>query len=516
MKLRTLLFIINNYSNMIKLDELGEPSEFWDYFYQISQIPHPSGSEDQVREFIKKEAEKFGFETIVDKAGNLLVKIPSKERNSKKTNVVAIQSHMDMVCEKNDNVVHDFSKDPLKLKVIEIENEKWLTAEGTTLGADNAVGMAYQLTLMKKIHNKELDFGPLEFELLFTVSEEAGMFGALGLDKNLIKGKYLINLDSEGIDKFTIGCAGGTLLEGFMKLKRIPLPENEKNYIALKLEIEGLIGGHSGMDIHNGRANSIKLLSEILWKIDKKFQIYINEIHGGGSSFNAIPRESYSIFFTKISEQPKIQEFVKDLSSNIKVLYEGIETSMKIILKEVKDHTDYIHIPLDIQKKVLDILYLLPNGPISFHPKTKDVNTSINIGYIQTKKRGLTFAAFQRSLNEYDNQMLYERMKSLMNLAGFKINKLGSSPSWIPNFNSKLLKISKEVFNELYHKEAKTRIIHGILECGYFQNHFPNIEMIAIGPSGEGAHSPDERLKVSSIYKVWKFLVALLNKIMIE
>ncbi|NVM02494.1 MAG: beta-Ala-His dipeptidase [Candidatus Helarchaeota archaeon] len=501
---------------MIKLDELGEPSEFWDYFFQISQIPHASGCEGQVREFIRREAEKFDFEAILDKAGNLLIKVPSKERNSKKTNIITIQSHMDMVCEKNDDIIHDFSKDPLKLKVIEINNEKWLTAEGTTLGADNAVGMAYQLTLMKRIHSKELDFGPLELELLFTVSEEAGMFGALGIDKNTIKGKYLINLDSEGDDTLCCGCAGGTLLEGLMKLKRIPLSEKDKNYTTLKLEIEGLIGGHSGVDIHKGRANAIKLLSEILWKIDKEFQIHINQINGGGSSFNAIPRESYSIFFTKIDERPKIQEFVKDLSSKIKGLYEGIEINMNIILKEVKNHTDFTHMPLDIQKKVLDVLYLVPNGPISFHPKTKGVNTSVNIGYIQTKKRGITFAAFQRSSNEYDNKFLYERMISLMNLAGFKITKLGSSPSWTPDFNSKLLQISKDVYNELFHEEAKIRITHGILECSFFNNYFPNTEIIAIGPSGEGAHSPDERLKVNSVSKVWKFLLALLNKIMKE
>ncbi|MFX1452583.1 MAG: beta-Ala-His dipeptidase [Promethearchaeota archaeon] len=493
--------------------ELGEPSEFWDYFFQISQIPHPSGCENQIRDFIGHESEKFGFKTIIDKTGNLLVKIPSKGGTSKKPTIITIQSHMDMVCEKNEDVIHDFYKDPLKLKVIEINNEKWLTAEGTTLGADNAVGMAFQLTLMKKIHNKELDFGPLEFKLLFTVSEEAGMFGAVGIDKDLLKGKYLINLDSGGDDTITFGCAGGTLLEGLMKLKKIPLSEKENNFITLKLEIGGLIGGHSGVDIHRGRANAIKLLSEILWKIDKEFQIHINEIHGGSNSFNAIPREAYAIFFTKSDEQPKIQEFIQDTSSKVKELYEDIEPSINILLKKVKNHSDYTPMPLDVQKKVLNVLYLLPNGPISFHPRTKDVNTSVNIGYIQTKKRGITFAAFQRSSNEYDNKMLTERITTLLNLAGFKINNLGGSPSWKPNFNSKLLQISKAVYNELFHEEAKISIIHGILECSFFNNYFPNMEIIAIGPNGEGVHSPEERLKISSISKVWKFLITLIHSV---
>jgi len=500
---------------MQKMDKLGNPPEFWDYFLKISQIPHPSGCEGQIREFIQTESKNFGFESIIDRAGNLLVNIPSKERHSRKRSIITIQSHMDMVCEKNEDIVHDFLKDPLQLKVIEINNGKWVTAEGTTLGADNATGMAYQLALMKKIHNKELDFRPLE--LLFTVSEESGMFGALGIDKNIIKGKYLINLDSGGDNSFTIGCAGGTLNEGLMKFQRISLSENKKNYSTLKLSIEGLVGGHSGGDIHKGRANAIKLLSEILWKINKEFQIHVNQINGGGASFNAIPREAYAIFFIKIDERSRIQEFIQNLSLKIKELYEGIEINMNIISKEVDNHNDYTHIPLDIQNRVLDVLYLIPNGLISFHPKFKNtVNTSTNLGFITTKKRGITFASFQRSSNEYDNNLLHERMATLMNLGGFKINKMGSSPRWTPDFNSKLLQISKDVYNDLFHEEAKTRITHGILECTYFKNHFPNMDIISMGATIEGAHSPDERLKVSSVSKIWKFLSALLKELMKE
>ena len=244
---------------MVKiLKDIGEPLDFWLYFEQISKIPHCSGKEDKVREYIQNEAERLGFKTQVDQAGNLLVKSVMNQVKKNQLKVI-LQCHMDMVCEKNEGFLHDFSQDPLQLEIIKIKGEKWLTAKGTTLGADNGVGIAYLLALMKKMNSKALKFDPLLIDMLFTVDEEVGLAGAFNIDKEFIEGgNYLLNLDSEEDDRFTIGCAGGINTVGEIRFEYVPLKESIKNAIPLKLSVSGLIGGHSGTDIHRGRANSIK------------------------------------------------------------------------------------------------------------------------------------------------------------------------------------------------------------------------------------------------------------------
>ena len=270
-----------------KLKGLGEPSEFWEYFEQITKIPRCSEHEEKVRAFIKEEAERLGFETKVDNTGNLVVRI--RARQEQKENIV-LQCHMDMVCEKNEGVSHDFSKDPLELKIIEVDNEKWVTAEGTTLGADNGVGIAYLLTLMKKIHDEELNLGSLGFDLLFTVDEEMGLNGAFKMEDNLISGSYLVNLDAEDEDSVTIGCAGGRVT--FFHIKKESDKINKKeNLNPIKIFVSGLKGGHSGADIHLGRGNALKIIGEVLWKLNQKFEIHITSISGGNRT-NAIPREA--------------------------------------------------------------------------------------------------------------------------------------------------------------------------------------------------------------------------------
>jgi len=254
---------------MMDIKELGNPTEFWEYFEKITKIPRCSGKEEKIREFIKNQAEMMSFESLVDNGGNLIIRIPSKSKahNSK----VILQCHMDMVCEKNEKTTHDFSKDSLKLLLVEKENKKWLTADGTTLGADNGVGIAYLLTLMNKIHRGELELGALDF--LFTVDEEVGLVGAMNLDSSLVDGKYLLNLDSEDDNRFTIGCAGGINTIGKIKVEFVEISDNNRHLIPVKLSVSGLIGGHSGVDIHRGRANSLKILARILWKVNNTFSL---------------------------------------------------------------------------------------------------------------------------------------------------------------------------------------------------------------------------------------------------
>ncbi len=496
---------------MLNLKDLSQPLEFWEYFEQITEIPRCSEHEEKVRAFIKEEAEKLGFKTQVDNAGNLVVRIPAKSK--KKQNVV-LQCHMDMVCEKNEEVIHDFSKDPLKINIIEIENEKWVTAEGTTLGADNGVGICYLLALMKKIHDGELDYESLGFDLLFTVDEEMGLRGAFKIDNDLINGKFLINLDAEDENAVIIGCAGGIVT--FFHIKKDTFKINNKeNLIPIKLFISGLIGGHSGVDIHIGRGNSLKIIGQILWKLNENYMMNIASIDGGNRT-NAIPREASATFFAKEDEYSDIKEFIRDLVVKIKVLFEGIDPEIDISIEKLINYDNKEVLTKRIQDNLLKILYTIPNGPLSMHPKIKDlVFTSSNLAVIKTEKDKIEIQLSQRSLSEYFKNVIWEKANSLVQLTGLDVETIIDSdyPGWTPNFNSNLLTFTKDNYKELFNKDILVKALHAGLECGILKKKFPHMEMISIGPKNEGAHSPDERLSVKSVEKIWNFLLKLLEKL---
>jgi len=494
-----------------KLKELGQPSEFWEYFEQITKIPRCSEHEEKVRTFIKEEAEKFGFETEVDITGNLVVRIAAKQQPKDK---VVLQCHMDMVCEKNEGISHDFSKDPLNLKILEINNEKWVTAEGTTLGADNGVGIGYLLTFMRKIHDDELKFDSLGFDLLFTVDEEMGLRGAFKIDDNLIEGSFLINLDAEDEDSVTIGCAGGRVT--FFHIKKETIKVNkEKNLIPIKIFVSGLIGGHSGADIHLGRGNALKILGEVLWKLNKKYKVYINSINGGNRT-NAIPREAKANIFIREDDFLEICEFINDHVMKIKVIFNGIEPEMDISVEKVDTYDENEVFMKRIQDNILDLLYTIPNGPPSMHPKIQGlVFTSSNLGVIKTEKDMIEIKLSQRSLSEYFKIIIWEKAISLFELTDLEVDIIINSdyPGWQPNFNSKLLKLTKDAFKATFNKNIDVKAIHAGLECGILKKKYPEMEMISIGPKIEMAHSPDERASTKSVEKIWSFLLSLLEKL---
>jgi len=497
-----------------KLKDLGIPSEFWEYFEQISKIPRCSGNEKLIRKYVEQEAKTFGFETEIDRIKNLVVKIPSKKKNNNNLKVV-LQCHMDMVCEKNEGLIHDFSKDPLKLKIIEINNEKWLTAEGTTLGADNGVGIAYLLTLMKKIYLNELDFGSIALNLLFTVNEETGLSGAIRINENFIDGSYLINLDSEDDNKFTIGCAGGIHTDADIKFKWENIDDYINNILSVKLTIKGLKGGHSGVDIHKNRENAIKKLAHILWKINNKYSIYLNSINGGNLP-NAIPREAFSIFFIDNKDFSEIKKYSDQVISEIKSFISNSESHMEIKIKRLKEFQEKKILPKKIQEKLLHILYVIPSGPISYHPKIPElVYTSTNLASIRTNDGLIEIITSQRSLDENSKKVIYEKIETLFKLADININIAhpGDYPGWEPDFKSTLLTISKGIYKELFHKEPLVEVIHAGLETGILKKKFPDLEMISIGPTMANGHSPDERLKISSIEKFWIFIIKLLKNL---
>ncbi|MFX1375028.1 MAG: beta-Ala-His dipeptidase [Promethearchaeota archaeon] len=495
---------------MSKLKELGHLPEFWEYFEQIAKIPRCSTHEEKVRTYIKEVAESFDFETKIDKTGNLVVRIPGKKNQKDK---LVLQCHMDMVCEKNESISHDFSKDPLDLKILEIDNEKWVTAEGTTLGADNGVGIGYLLLLMKKIHDEELEFDSLRFDLLFTVDEEMGLRGAFKIDDELIDGKYLINLDAEDEDSVIIGCAGGRVT--FFHIKKETSKINkEEDLIPIRIFVSGLIGGHSGVDIHIGRGNALKIIGEVLWKLNNDYTIYINSINGGNRT-NAIPREASANIFVKKQDFLKISEYIEDLMKKIKVLFNGIEHRMQISTEKLDKVEESEGLSKKVQNNLLDLLYTIPNGALSMHPKIEGlVFTSSNLGVIQTENKKIIIGLSQRSLSEHFKMIIWEKAISLFGLTDLEVDIIIESdyPGWQPNFNSNLLKMTKDVFKTLFKKEIEVKAIHAGLECGILKKKFPDMEMISIGPKNIGAHSPDERLSVRSVELIWNFLISLIRK----
>ncbi|MFX1297747.1 MAG: beta-Ala-His dipeptidase, partial [Promethearchaeota archaeon] len=480
------------------LKDLGPPYEFWDYFEEISKIPRCSGNEGAIRDYIENQAKKWGFITKIDKTGNLVVRIPSISKERKR---VVLQCHMDMVCEKNEDVFHDFTKDPIKLKTINIDNEKWVTAEGTTLGADNGVGISYLLTLMKKIYLKDLKFDSISFELLFTVDEEVGLKGAFEIDPNLIRGEYLVNIDSEEEKAFTVGCAGGIVTIFDIKTEMISINPIKDQLIPIKIFVTGLLGGHSGADIHLGRANALKIISQLLWKLNDKFLIHINSIDGGNRN-NAIPREARAIVFIKKDDITKIINYIENLIRDIKVAFNGIEPKMEVNVEEIQNLSNEKVFSNSFQVKLLNTLYLFPNGPHLMHPTIKDlVFTSTNFAIVKKINNRILITFHQRSMSEYFKYVIWERLKTLIRLSSLETDILIDSdyPGWTPDLDSKLLTLSKDAYKEVFNKDVKIKAIHAGLECGVLKKHFPNMEMISLGPNNRGAHSPNERLQVKSV-----------------
>jgi len=422
---------------------------------------------------------------------------------------------MDMVCIKDDNIEHDFTKDPIKIQLNEINNEQWITAEGTTLGADNGAGMAIQLALMKKIHENELNYDETDIMLLFTVCEEFGGDGAFFINKDFLEGDYLINLDSESEDAFTIGSAAILLYRVGIKMKRIPFAVERQFLTPIKITVKGLIGGHSGVDIHKGRPNAIKILAQLLWKLNRKHKIYLNSLKGG-TWLTTISKSSEAIVIIKNNKFSEITDFVMEFCSDIRHYYDGIEKNIEISMEKLKDFTDYTYFSTDSQYKLLNILYSMPYGTYSFHSKKRNlVHTSNNIGPFRSMRSRIEFDISYRSFSQYGLHIIHEKVTSLLELSGlrYKFYNYIEGPEWDPNFNSRISNLAKNTYKEFFGEDIKINAIHAGLECADFKQHNPQLEMIAIGPTILGAHSTDERLKVSSVKNIWEFLVNFLDKL---
>ncbi|MCB0421372.1 MAG: aminoacyl-histidine dipeptidase [Bdellovibrionales bacterium] len=475
-----------------------KPQPLWNHFSDLCQIPRPSKHEEQVLKYLEDKCTSLGLENFRDEIGNLIVRkkaSPGQEQRKK----VVLQSHVDMVPQKNSDKSHDFINDPITT-IIEGD---WLKADGTTLGADNGMGVASTLAVLAADH---IQHGPLE--ALFTIDEETGMTGAQGLRPDVLKGEVLINLDSEDNGQIFIGCAGGVDVVLTGEYSPQPPPAD---FSFFEISVTGLKGGHSGVDIHLNRANSARLLHQILIELEKLTPIYIGSLQEG-TLRNAIPREA----FAKIALNPKplarIQSKIMDLQNKFTNEFKDIESNIQIQIKELSEA--FMVAPLQWSSLLHRLIVDTPNGVSSLHPDFPGVvETSSNLGVIHMQNGKIQCVSLVRSSSESGKKSLAERICHLYSKSDFKTALQEDYPGWNPNRQSVALKTVQEVHQKLFHKPGEIKVIHAGLECGILGSIYPHWDMISIGPTIRYPHSPDERVLIPSVQDFWKLLVGTLEAI---
>lgn len=481
-----------------KLSQL-KPVSLWSYFEEVCQVPRPSKKEEKIREYLLNFGKKHKLEILQDEAGNVIIrKLATPGKENLKT--VILQSHMDMVCEKNSDSPHDFLLDPIRPYI----DGEWVKAKGTTLGADDGIGIATQLSILA---SDAIEHGPLE--CLFTVDEETGLTGAFGMKPGFLTGSILINLDSEDEGEIFIGCAGGIDTVARVSHKEKKFSGNNAAYL---IKVGGLQGGHSGDDIHKGRGNSIKILIRLLWQAARKQQLRIAKIEGGNLR-NAIPREASAMV---VVPHKNLQEFLHDADQYIKdVRYEFGITEPNLFISVEEAELPEKGMSKKWQKRLLNSLYGCPHGVMAMsHRMPGMVETSTNLASVKNTEEGyLEICTSQRSDTASSKHDIARMVESVFRLAGAKVSHSDGYPGWSPNPDSEILKISVKAYEDLFSKSPVVRSIHAGLECGLFLEKYPDLDMISIGPTLKGVHSPDERLEIASVVKFWDFLVEILRRI---
>jgi len=474
---------------------------FWYHLAHIAEIPRGSGNEAGAREYVISVAKKNGLNFKTDATGNLVVLHPAT-KGMEQLPSVAIQGHLDMVCEKNADVVHDFTKDPIRF----VRNGNIMKAGGTTAGFDNGVGVATMCLLMED----ETPHGAREY--LFTVEEETGLDGANGLARDFIASKILINIDTEEEGKLYIGCAGGKQTKGILSLATEPVPAG---HAKAALTVDGLKGGHSGVDIHEKRGNAIKLLAHTLSHLHMHTDARIASINGGGKH-NAIPRVAKAHVFIPSDEIEFAQCLVRDVADLLKKDYGETESvlSVELAMMEMeKDLEEHVFKP-ELQTALLEMLVSLPHG---VHKMSKAVpglvETSSNLASIKQGEKEISVLTSQRSSVDAGLLEITEAIESVFDLGNFSVEHSEGYPGWAPDINSPLLKTAIKVYETQFGKNPEIKAIHAGLECGVIGEKFPGIQMLSIGPTIRNPHSPDELLEIDTIPKFLKFLTALLLEI---
>lgn len=475
-----------------------EPKRVWKYFDDIRKIPRCSKHEEKVRAYLLDFAKKNNLKSKTDEPGNVVILKPASPGMEKKPTVI-LQGHMDMVCEKNSDVKFDFSKDAINLKL----KGDILTADGTTLGADNGIGLAMSLAILE---DKNLKHGPIE--ALFTVDEETGLTGAFAIESPMLTGRILLNLDSEDFGIITVGCAGGGGSNINLPVKT---QKPEVNTQAVTVKVSGLRGGHSGVDIHEQRGNAIKLLARLLWEAQNTSKFQISEIKGG-DKHNAIPREAYATISISPSEKNKFVSALKSEEKNILSEIKPIDPNFKLDVQEAGNIQTTL--TNESQIKVLNLLQGLPHGVDKMNYDIPNlVETSTNLATIAFNNNDAKIHLSTRSSMKSELQDLRDRINAVAKLSGAKVSEDDPYPGWKPNLDSKILKLSKKIFQDMYGKEPKVEAIHAGLECGILGEKFPGMDMISIGPTIKYPHSPEEQVQVSTVEKFYKYVLKLLESV---
>ncbi len=480
---------------MAALDKL-EPSLIWRHFANICSIPHPSKHESKLVAYVQSFASRYGLNSKIDSIGNIVVSKPATKGMENRPAII-LQSHLDMVPQKNDSTQHDFTTDPIRPFI----DGQWVKAKDTTLGADNGIGTA---TILAILEAGDIKHGPIE--AFFTIDEETGMTGALGLSKDLLTGSKLINFDTEEEGQLYIGCAGGVDCSA-----EIIYEEEHSREIcaAFSISLKGLKGGHSGIDIHSGRGNAIKLLNRILFTGSNLYSLRISSFNGG-SVRNAIPREAFAIVTVPMMHSETFRAFIKEQEKLLRAELYGSEPALTIEISEAAVPENVLS--LKSQNNILGAVYACPNGVIRMSSRVQGVvETSNNLALINCQKGKAYIHCLLRSSIETAIKDLENAVSCALTQADAHVEFSGGYPGWEPDPDSRLLKTMIDVYESVTGKLPDVKVVHAGLECGIIGSKYPGMEMVSCGPTIQYPHSPDERVEIASVERFWKYILKLLE-----
>ncbi|GAB1417713.1 aminoacyl-histidine dipeptidase [Bacteroidales bacterium] len=482
----------------IELNKL-QPNPLWSYFREITLVPRPSKHEEKIIDYLIDFAKNHQLAYHQDEVGNVFI-YKNATKGYEDRQITVLQSHIDMVCEKNSDTEHDFFNDPIKTTV---EGE-WVKAIGTTLGADDGIGIAAQLAILAA---DDIEHGPIE--CLFTVDEETGLTGAFGLSNNALKGKILLNLDSEDEGELFIGCAGGKDTVAMLPYRRVASPKDAQ---AFEIRVSGLKGGHSGDDIHKGLGNANKLMVRILSIGQDDFQLQLSWLEGGNLR-NAIAREAMANVLVPNDQVPAFVAMVNELGAKMKAEYAITEPLLKIEVNPMPQMPETV-VAADDQRKLILALYACPHGVIAYSQSIPGfVETSTNLASVRSESDHFLITTSQRSSVESAKDDIVRMVSSCFLLAGAEVENSNGYPGWAPNPYSKIREITVESYKRLFGNEPVVKAIHAGLECGLIGDKYPEMDMISFGPTIKGAHSPDERIEIATVQKFWELTLDILKNI---
>ena len=482
----------------MELSELKPESVFY-YFSEICKVPRPSKKEEKIISYLENFAAEQKLEIKKDEVGNILIKKPATP-GKENLKTVVLQSHVDMVCEKNNDVEHDFLTDPIETVI----DGEWLKAKGTTLGADNGIGVATELAILAA---NDIEHGPIE--CLFTIDEETGLTGAFALKEGFMSGYILLNLDSEDEGELFIGCAGGIDSVGEFHYREVPVPTG---YFFFRVDVKGLKGGHSGGDIHLGRGNANKILNRFLSQTAKKYDMYICEVNGGNLR-NAIPREAYAICAVPHDAKEPVRVDLNIFIADIENEFAVSEPDLKLTLQSETPRK--MAIDQDTSSRLLKTLYAVPHGVYAMSQDIPGlVETSTNLASIKMiDSKKIKIETSQRSSILSARNDMANTVRAAFELGGARVSFGEGYPGWKPNPHSEILEIAVASYKRLFGVDAKVKAIHAGLECGLFLDKYPGLDMISFGPTLTGVHSPDERMHIPSVEKFWNHLLDVLANV---